>query len=244
MILKNKFIIVTGGSGLIGKSIVDEIRLEGGVAINLDFNVKLDRKKHSYFFDVTDKNLIQNLDGIISNYDKIDGLVNAAYPKTKDWGFKFEDVSQFSFQRNIDWQLSSVFSIIKVVVKKMKNQNCGSVINLASIYGMVGNDFNLYKNTSLSPPVAYSAIKGGLINMNRYLSSYFSENSIRFNCVSPGGILDNQSAKFVNNYNKRVPLGRMGLPQDISPIVAFLLSDKASYITGQNIAVDGGWTAI
>ena len=103
---------------------------------------------------------------------------------------------------------------------------------------------NLYKNTSLSPPVAYSAIKGGLINMNRYLSSYFSENSIRFNCVSPGGILDNQSAKFVNNYNKRVPLGRMGLPQDISPIVAFLLSDKASYITGQNIAVDGGWTAI
>ena len=139
--------------------------------------------------------------------------------------------------------MNSIFSVVKTVVKKMKH-NKGSIVNLASIYGMVGNDFNIYKNTTLSPPVAYSAIKGGLINMNRYLASYFAKDDIRFNCISPGGIFDNQNIDFVKNYNEKVPMGRMGVPEDISPTVTFLLSDKSSYITGQNIAIDGGWTAI
>ena len=243
MILKNKVIIVTGGSGLIGKSIVNEIKLEGGIAINLDFNVKTDIQNHSYFFDVTDKNLVINLEKILLNYKEIDGLVNAAYPKTKDWGEKLENVSKESFQINVDWQMNSVFSIVKTVVEKMKN-NKGSIVSLASIYGSFGNDFNLYQNTNLNPPVAYSAIKGGLINMNRYLASYFAKNNIRFNCVSPGGIFNNQNMNFVENYNRKVPMGRMGLPEDISPAVVFLLSNKSSYITGQNITIDGGWTVI
>lgn len=243
MILKNKVIIVTGGSGLIGKSIVNEIKLEGGIAINLDFNVKTDIQNHSYFFDVTDKNLVMNLEKILLNYKKIDGLVNAAYPKTKDWGEKLENVSRESFQINVDWQMNSVFSIVKTVVEKMKN-NRGSIVSLASIYGSVGNDFNLYQNTNLNPPVAYSAIKGGLINMNRYLASYFAKNNIRFNCVSPGGIFNNQNMNFVENYNRKVPMGRMGSPEDISPAVIFLLSNKSSYVTGQNINIDGGWTVI
>ena len=243
MILKNKVIIVTGGSGLIGKSIVNEIKLEGGIAINLDFNIKTDIQNHSYFFDVTDKNLVMDLEKILLNYKKIDGLVNAAYPKTKDWGEKLENVSKESFQINVDWQMNSVFSIVKTVVEKMKN-NKGSIVSLASIYGSVGNDFNLYQNTNLNPPVAYSAIKGGLINMNRYLASYFAKNNIRFNCVSPGGIFNNQNMNFVENYNRKVPMGRMGLPEDISPTVVFLLSNKSSYITGQNITIDGGWTVI
>ena len=243
MILKNKVIIVTGGSGLIGKSIVNEIKLEGGIAINLDFNIKTDIQNHSYFFDVTDKNLVMNLEKILLNYKKIDGLVNAAYPKTKDWGEKLENVSKESFQINVDWQMNSVFSIVKTVVEKMKN-NKGSIVSLASIYGSVGNDFNLYQNTNLNPPVAYSAIKGGLINMNRYLASYFAKNNIRFNCVSPGGIFNNQNMNFVENYNRKVPMGRMGSPEDISPAVIFLLSNKSSYVTGQNINIDGGWTVI
>lgn len=120
----------------------------------------------------------------------------------------------------------------------MKNQKSASVINIASIYGIVGNDFSLYENTSLTYPVAYSAIKGGLINMNRYLASYFGENQIRFNCVSPGGVFDNQSEVFVENYKKKVSLKRMTTPLDIAPTVSFLLSDKTEYITGQNIAID------
>jgi NAD(P)-dependent dehydrogenase (short-subunit alcohol dehydrogenase family) len=93
-------------------------------------------------------------------------------------------------------------------------------------------------------PAAYSAIKGALINFTRYLASYFGPKQIRVNAVSPGGIYDNQNELFVQNYSKKVPMRRLGTPEDISPTVAFLLSDDAKYITGQNIIIDGGWTAI
>ena len=124
------------------------------------------------------------------------------------------------------------------------NKIAGSIINIASIYGTVGNDFNLYKNTGLNPPAAYSAIKGGLINFTRYLASYYGEYNIRVNCISPGGVFDNQSPKFVTNYINKVPLNRMAEPEDISPLISFMLSKKASYITGQNFIVDGGYTSI
>jgi NAD(P)-dependent dehydrogenase (short-subunit alcohol dehydrogenase family) len=93
-------------------------------------------------------------------------------------------------------------------------------------------------------PAAYSAIKGGVINFTRYLSSYYGKNNIRVNCVSPGGIYNSQPVEFVKNYEKKVPMQRMGKPEDISPAVSFLLSDDSSYITGQNLIIDGGWTSI
>ena len=109
---------------------------------------------------------------------------------------------------------------------------------------MVGNDFSIYKETNLTSPVAYSAIKGGLINLNRYFASYFGPYNVRSNCVSPGGVFNKQNSSFVANYTSKVPMRRMGKPQDIAPLVSFLLSNDAKYITGQNIAVDGGWTSI
>ena len=96
----------------------------------------------------------------------------------------------------------------------------------------------------MTMPAAYSVIKGGLINFTRYLASYLGSKKVRVNCVSPGGIFDNQNPIFIDNYIKKVPMKRMGLPKDISPTVAFLLSDESSYITGQNIAIDGGLTSI
>jgi NAD(P)-dependent dehydrogenase (short-subunit alcohol dehydrogenase family) len=96
----------------------------------------------------------------------------------------------------------------------------------------------------MTMPAAYAAIKGGIVNFTRYLSSYFGKNNIRVNAVSPGGVFNNQPNQFVENYIRKVPLQRMAKPDDISPAVVFLLSDDSSYITGQNIAIDGGWTAI
>jgi NAD(P)-dependent dehydrogenase (short-subunit alcohol dehydrogenase family) len=115
---------------------------------------------------------------------------------------------------------------------------------MASVYGIVGPDFSIYENTTMTMPAAYSAIKGGIINLTRYLAAYLGPQKIRVNAISPGGIYDNQPANFVNNYNNKVPLRRMGNPDDIAPAVTFLLSDEAGYITGQNLAIDGGWTAI
>ena len=126
----------------------------------------------------------------------------------------------------------------------MQAKQAGSIVNIASIYGIVGPDFSVYENTEMTMPAAYAAIKGGLINFTRYLASYAGKHKVRINCVSPGGIFDNQPASFVNSYEKKVPFGRMGTPADVAPAVAFLLSDESEYITGHNLVIDGGWTAI
>ena len=245
MILENKIILVTGGSGLLGKSFIEDINKKGGIAINLDINNINDIDNNTLNLDVTcDKSIKESLELIMNKYARIDGLVNNAYPRTLDWGNKFEDIKTKSFSDNVDMQLSRIFAISKPVLDIMKKQKSGSLVHIASIYGIVGNDFSVYENTELTSPAAYSAIKGGLINFSRYLASYFGKYNLRSNCVSPGGVFNNQNKTFVAQYSHKVPLKRMANPDDIAPTVSFLLSSEANYITGQNIAVDGGWTAI
>ena len=140
--------------------------------------------------------------------------------------------------------LNSCFLFCQQVLEIMAEQGSGAIVNIASIYGIVGNDFTLYEGYGGTSPAAYSAIKGGIINFTRYLASYYGRKGIRINCVSPGGIFDHQHPSFVERYEAKVPMGRMGNPEDIAPAVSFMLSDEARYITGQNLAVDGGWTAI
>ncbi|NRF39148.1 oxidoreductase [Pedobacter foliorum] len=243
--LKDKIIIVTGGNGLLGRDIIDKIIAEGGFCINVDINhestVDLSRIKG----DITkESSVLECIETVISKYKRIDGLVNNAYPRTSDWGNKFEDINYQSWQQNVDWQLNSYFFFTQQVSKLMIKQKSGSIITMSSVYGIVGPDFTVYNGTTMTMPAAYSAIKGGLVNFTRYLASYLGPNNIRVNTVSPGGIFDNQNSIFVENYNQKVPMRRMGLPEDISPAIVFLLSDEAKYITGQNIAIDGGWTSI
>jgi NAD(P)-dependent dehydrogenase (short-subunit alcohol dehydrogenase family) len=126
----------------------------------------------------------------------------------------------------------------------MKERRSGSIVNISSIYGSVGPDFSLYAGTEMTMPAAYSAIKGGIVNFTRYLAAYYGSYGVRVNCVSPGGIYDGQPEQFVQRYKAKVPLQRMGLPEDIAAPVAFLLSEEAAYITGHNLMVDGGWTSI
>ena len=243
--LKEKIIVVTGGSGLLGKEFLRQIKSEGGVGINLDINHETNLEKLNIHCDVTDNNSIKNsIDIIIKKFGRIDGLVNNAYPRTKDWNRKFEEISIDSWKKNIDYQLNSHFLLTQLVSKNMIANKNGSIINIASIYGLVGPDFNLYSNLKMTNPAAYSAIKGGLINFTRYLSSYLGKFNIRVNSISPGGIFDNQDQSFIDRYENKVPLGRMGLPKDIAPGLIFLLSDDSSYITGHNLIIDGGWTAI
>lgn len=243
--LKGKIIVVTGGSGLIGKAIIDEIIAEGGIAINFDIKFYEVSKVNNIFCDISDKNSISAaLKIVLNKFKKIDGWVNNAYPKTEDWGEKFEDINLNSWNKNIDLQLNSVFICCQLVLKRMKIQGYGNIVNIASIYGLVGPDFSIYENTNLTMPAAYSAIKGGVINFSRYLASYFGKFGIRINCISPGGVFNNQNKNFVKNYTSRVPLKKMAQPKDIAPSVIFLLSDSASYITGHNLLVDGGWTCI
>ena len=244
-ILNKKIIIVTGGNGLIGKSIIKKLLIADAIAINFDINQDTSEDLSNVNCDITNYESINTaIDLVIDKYGKIDGLVNNAYPRSKDWGNKFENIEYNSWKLNVDMQLNSYFYITQQVSKYMVFNKSGSIINIASIYGVVGPDFTVYENTNMTMPAAYSAIKGGIINFTRYLASYLGCNNIRVNTISPGGIFDHQPSLFVENYNKKVPLRRMGLPDDISPSIIFLLSDESSYITGQNLIIDGGWTAI
>ncbi len=243
--LANKVIIVTGGSGLLGREIIKRLNSEEAICVNFEINVIDSDDGLLVNVDVTNEESVKNgVAKVFRKFGRINGLVNNAYPRTKDWGKKFEDIDFESWRKNIDWQLNSCFIMSQVVAKYMAEQKFGAIVNLASIYGVVGPNFSVYEGTEMTMPAAYSAIKGGLINFTRYLSSYLGENQIRVNVVSPGGIFDHQPDSFVKKYEEIVPMRRMGLPEDISPAVAFLLSDDAKYITGQNLVVDGGWTAI
>ena len=242
--LEDKIIVVTGGSGLIGSAIVAQINELKGIAINADIHED-EEVNLKFHLDITNDLSIKSLiEKVIDKYQRIDGWVNSAYPRTEDWSNKLEDLSFDSWRKNVDWHMNGYFISSKMVLDIMKQQGNGSLVNLSSIYGMVGPDFTVYEGTAMTMPAAYSAIKAGIINMDRYLASYFGKNNIRVNTVSPGGIFNNQPEIFLQNYNKKVPLGRMGLPTDISKGVAFLLSDASSYITGHNLVIDGGWTAI
>lgn len=242
---RKKVIIVTGGSGLIGNEILNYL-------VNKNYQVvSLDKADNHKFPDLTlrcdltcENSVLSCIKEVMDKYGAIDGLVNNAYPRTNDWGNKWENILLQSWRDNVDMQLNSTFFITQKISEIMQNQGQGSIVNIASIYGVVGNDFSVYSGTDMTSPAAYSAIKGAIINLSRYLASYLAPYNIRVNCVSPGGIYDKQPEIFIKNYEAKVPLGRLGNPNDISPIVSFLLSDESSYITGQNIIVDGGWTCI
>ena len=242
--MKDRVIIVTGGSGLLGKEIVSNLKLKGCLVYN--FDLQFDAAEPTNInCDVTSEMDIERvINEIFNRHNRIDGLVNNAYPRTKDWGDSFLNMPMESWKKNMDMQLNGYVMVIQKCLPYLIKQKQGSIVNMSSIYGVVGNDEILYEGTSINSVAAYSAIKGGLISFNRYMAAKYGRFNIRFNCVSPGGIFDNQDPIFVERYETRVPLNRMGNPNDIAPVVAFLLSDDSQYITGQNIIVDGGWTSI
>jgi len=241
--MRNKVVLVTGGSGLLGREIVAHLRSKGALAINADLGLETDINAGRLLCDVTNPESIERaFDELMSACGRLDGIVNNAYPRTPDWGNEFEKVSFDSWNRNLEMQLGSVFNLAQTALRYMERG--ASIVNIGSIYGVVANDFNLYRATGITAPAAYSAIKGGVISFSRYLASYVAARGIRVNCVSPGGIFNHQDPAFVKNYEGRVPMGRMGSPADIAPAVGFLLSDDSSYITGQNLVIDGGWTTI
>ncbi|MFH1428692.1 MAG: SDR family oxidoreductase [Candidatus Margulisiibacteriota bacterium] len=253
--LEGKTAVVTGGAGLIGREIVAALAQAGAKTIIVDTDQKgslaladsLNSEGMSVdcaMLDVTDLDSLENnINELAEKYGSIDIWVNNAYPRTADWGNKVEDITVSSWRKNIDMQLNSYALCSKYAAEAMKAKG-GSIINMGSIYGVVGADFNVYKNTEMTMPMAYAAIKGGIVNLSRYLASYYGSDKIRVNTVCPGGVLAGQPAGFINNYSSKVPLGRMAVPEDIASAVLFLAADAGAYVTGATIMVDGGWTAI
>jgi NAD(P)-dependent dehydrogenase (short-subunit alcohol dehydrogenase family) len=247
---KDKVALVTGGLGLIGKEIVRGLNDLGAFVCIADINE--DQMKglnnptavNYQNLDITSEDSIRHtLEAVIRQFKKIDILVNCAYPRTGDWGARCEDVSFDSWKMNVNGHLGGYFLCCQKVAEQMKLQGGGSIINFASIYGIVAPDMSIYEGTPMTMPVAYSAIKGGVIAFSKYMASYYAKHNIRVNCVSPGGIFDKQPDSFVEKYVAKTPLGRMGTPKDMVGAVLYLASDASLYVTGHNLIVDGGWTA-
>lgn len=254
--LEGKIAFVTGGVGLLGKEVTRALAHSGGKVIILDIDQKKAKEYQQQLkkegsnvevekFDITAlKQIDQAIDDLHKKYGAIDVWVNSAYPRTSDWGERVENLSLESFQKNVDMHLNSYSWISRKVCLIMKEQKGGSLINFGSIYGVVGNDFSVYEGTQISSPMGYSAIKGGIVNLTRFLASYFGEYNVRVNTVCPGGVFDNQNETFVKNYSKKTPLKRMCNPEEVASAVLFLATDASSYVTGITLMIDGGWTAV
>jgi NAD(P)-dependent dehydrogenase (short-subunit alcohol dehydrogenase family) len=245
---KNKVAVVTGGGGLIGKEIAQALADFGAKVYVAEIDPPNETKTSSNInfikLNTTSEDDVKRVfKQITAEEGKLDILVTCAYPRTKDWGAMLEDVPFESWKENLNSQLGGTFICCREAAKKMKNSGGGSIINLASTYGVVAPDFSVYEGTKMTMPVAYSAIKSGLIGLTRYFATYYAKNNIRANSISPGGIQDEQPDSFVNRYTKKTPLGRMGKASEIVGSVIFLASESSSYVTGQNLLIDGGWTA-
>jgi len=241
-----KTVVVTGACGLIGEALVHSFSAEGAKVIALDINNSFKENPNPNLVEFHNMDLcdsktvekfIQDLKGI-----PITSWINTAYPKSKEWGFDSEKLSYEAFSEDLTNHLGSYYWSSQKILEKMKIQGFGNIINFSSIYGMLGPDFEIYP-AGMTMPVAYSAIKAGIINLTRFFASKYGPYGLRVNSISPGGVFNGQNPEFVKNYSRRVPMGRMAQVEEIVGPVLFLASKDASYINGTNLVVDGGWTA-
>lgn len=235
--LNNKVIVIIGGAGLLGQSFIHAVKDAQGIAICADI------VSEEYPADITSKVSIQTLiENVKAKYGKIDAVVNSAYPRTKTFGNHFFDVEYEDFCVNTNLQLGGAFLIMQQFAKYFKEQGYGNIVNISSIQGVVAPKFETYEGTSMSSPVAYSAIKAGVIHMTKYVAKYLKGSNIRVNCISPGGILDGQNELFLKQY-KDVCLNKGMLNNsDLNGSLIYLLSDFSQYMNGQNIVVDDGFS--
>ncbi|MBY0413919.1 MAG: flagellin modification protein A [Bdellovibrionales bacterium] len=250
MKLKDKVIVVTGGAGLLGQVFCKKISSEGGIAIIADIDLEKASKissgipnTHPVKLDITSKDSINDLiSELQKKYGHIDGLVNNAYPRNKNYGKKFYDVTYADFCENLNLNIGGYFLTSQCFLNFFEKQGSGNVVSISSIYGVVAPKFEIYKDTPMTMPVEYAAIKSSLLHLTKYMAKYVAGKNIRVNCISPGGLLDAQPEAFLQKYKDNCLNKGMLNAEDITGSLIFLLSSDSAYINGQNIVVDDGFS--
>jgi NAD(P)-dependent dehydrogenase (short-subunit alcohol dehydrogenase family) len=247
-----KIIAISGASGMIGLSLSEALVKKGHYLFLGDINIKNIkelRNKYPEKINYAKSNLTKSsqiqkfIVAGVSKFKKIDSFVLCAYPKSKKWGSSFEELRENNLKNDLYNQLGSTIIFCQQIVKYfLKNKIKGNIILISSIQGFSAPKFEHYNKTKMTSPIEYSAIKSGIISITRYLAKYLKKKNIRINCISPGGILNNQPKSFIKAYKKSCTSKGLLAPEDISRVISFMLEKESNYINGQNIIVDDGWS--
>jgi NAD(P)-dependent dehydrogenase (short-subunit alcohol dehydrogenase family) len=255
--LSGRRALITGATGALGKVFAESLAELGADLVLVDlpgsnfetlskglverWAVKVDHHACDLEIQVQRDRLVSDL---VSSDQCLNILVNnAAFVGTTDlpgWNVPFGEQSIDTWRRAFEVNLTATFDLCQRLLPLLKNSTGANIVNIASIYGMHGPDWSLYEDMNMSNPAAYSASKGGLIQLTRWLATTLSPD-VRVNAISPGGIFRNQPKEFVKRYELKTPLARMANEEDFRGAISFLTSDLSKYVTGQVLSVDGGW---
>lgn len=266
--MKNsKNILVVGSNGIIGRDICKFLKKKKNKIIGLDITNKknsdelqeIKRKKQiDIQIDVTDPFQVKNFFSILKkNKIYIDSLIFGPTLKTKDFYEPFETTSFNSWTKIIKTELDGAFNFSQNFIRYSKNKKNRSIVFISSIYSVITHDHRIYKNTNIAhvntkfnnknkklfSHAAYPVAKSGIVALTKYLAAYCGKKSLRVNSISPGGIeKKGEDKNFIKKYSEKVPMNRRAKLSEITSVINFLISTDSSYITGQNIIVDGGYT--
>lgn len=253
--LHGHVVVVTGGAGLLGRKFCATVAAHGGRAVVADRDavaaarvaneLALQFPDHvsAVTMDITEqRSIAAAIEAVRVRYGRIDAVVNNAYPRNRNYGRRMEDVTYADFSENMGMHVGGYFLVTQQFAAFFKQQNYGNIIMLSSIYGVIAPRFEVYANTTMTMPVEYAAIKAAVIHLTRYFAKYLRGSGIRVNALSPGGILDGQPGPFLESY--RAHTGGKGMldTADLQGAFLFLLSDASSYVNGQNLIVDDGFS--
>ena len=259
MDLRGRVAAITGGAGHIGGAIADALAEVGAAVAVLDLDeaacaasARALHDRHGVRtqplpVDLEDEEALRGVPArIAGELGGLDILVHCAAlvgtSRLPGWATPFAQQEAATWRRALEVNLTSVFVLTQAAADTLAKSGAGSVITVGSLYGMVGPDMSLYEGTAMGNPAAYAASKGGLLQLTRWLSTVLAPR-VRVNCLSPGGVFRNQPQPFVERFVARTPLKRMAAEEDFKGAAVYLASDLSRYVTGQNLVVDGGWTA-
>lgn len=254
--MEGRVALLIGGSGLLGGQISHAFAELGAKVIiasrNIDgckvFADQLMEKfpscsAHPLSVDIAKPNSITDLFHAVSDISKegLDVLVNSGWSGRKN---TFESISNEDWNSDIEICLNGVFRSIKAAVPMLEARS-GNILTIASMYGHVAPDYRMYDSEQFANPPSYGAAKAGVIQLTKYLASFLSPKGIRANCISPGPFpfesTQKENPAFIERLAAKNPLGRIGYPHELKGAAALLCTNAGSYMTGQNICVDGGW---
>ncbi len=256
MRLDKKISLVAGGAGLLGSAMSEALAEVGSNVViasrNLDScKSECEKLKEAYpvqeFYPVqldisSPESILNCIENITQNIGEIDVLVTCAWSGRKN---TWDSINDEDWDNDIEICLNGVFRLIKASTESLKKTK-GVILTVGSMYGHVAPDYRLYEGVPQANPPSYGAAKAGIIQLTKYLSSFLAPHGIRANCISPGPFpyeeTINQFPEFKTRLCNKNPLGRLGKAHEIKGAVVLLCTDASTYITGQNICVDGGWT--